>query len=54
MTKSLPSIWHLPSKRQIDGEDYITFCGFFRKHELYYVVIIFYKTYFRKNHSEKV
>jgi hypothetical protein len=25
------------SKRQIDREDLVNFCGLFRKHELYYV-----------------
>jgi hypothetical protein len=28
MTKSSPSIWHLLSKRQIDGEDFIIFVDF--------------------------
>ena len=35
MKKSSPSIWHLLSKRQIDGEDLVNFCGLLRKHELY-------------------
>ena len=36
MTKSSPSIWHyLCRKCQIDGEDFINFCGLLRKHELY-------------------
>ena len=25
------------SNRQIDGEDFVNFCGLLRKHELYYV-----------------
>ena len=28
ITKSSPSIWHLPSKRQIDGEDFVIFVAF--------------------------
>ena len=28
MTKSSPPIWHLLSKRQIDGEDFIIFVDF--------------------------
>ena len=35
MTKSSPSIWHLLSKCQINGEDFLIFCGLLRKHELY-------------------
>ena len=38
MTKSSPSIWHLLSKRQIDGEDFIIFCGLLKKHELYVIL----------------
>ena len=37
MTKSSPSIWCLLSKCQIDGEDFVNFCGLLRKHELYHV-----------------
>ena len=35
--KSSPLIWRLLSKCQIDGEDFIIFCGLLRKHELYLV-----------------
>ena len=35
MMKSSPSIW-LCSKCQIDGEDFINFCGLLRKHKLYW------------------
>ena len=35
MKKSSPTIWHLLSKRQIEGEDLVNFCGLLRKHELY-------------------
>ena len=35
VTKYSLSIWHLLSKRQIDGEDLVNFCGLLRKHELY-------------------
>ena len=37
MTKSLPLIWDLLHnvKTQIDGEDFVNFCGLLRKHELY-------------------
>ena len=31
----------LCSKRQIDGEDFVNFCGLLRKHELYLVKTIF-------------
>jgi hypothetical protein len=29
------------SNRQIDGEDFVNFCGLFRKHELYQSMVIF-------------
>ena len=36
MTKSSPSIWHcVSSKCQINGEDFINFCGLLRRYELY-------------------
>ena len=35
MTKFSPSIWHLLSKRQTDGEDFVIFGGLLRKAELY-------------------
>ena len=28
-------VWHFLNKCQIDGEDFINFCGLLRKHELY-------------------
>ena len=34
LTKSSPWIWHLLSKRQIDDEDFVNFCGLLWKHEL--------------------
>ena len=36
-TKSSPSIWRLLSKCQIDGEDFVNFCGLIRKHELLFL-----------------
>ena len=27
------------SNRQIDGKDFVTFCGILRKHELYFVLV---------------
>ena len=33
--KSSLLIWHLLSKCQIDGEDFVIFCGLLSKHELY-------------------
>ena len=36
IAKSSPLIWRLLSKCQIDGEDFVIFCGLLRKHELYY------------------
>ena len=33
--KSSPLIWRLLSKCQIDGEDFVIFCGLLRKQELY-------------------
>ena len=38
MTKSSTSNLTLCSKCQIDGEDFVKFCGLLRKHELYYVL----------------
>ena len=35
MKKSSPSIWHLLSKRQIDCEDLVNFCGLLRISKLY-------------------
>ena len=32
------------SNRQIDGEDFVSFCGLLRKHELYFAIIITHKT----------
>ena len=58
LTKSSPSIWrwliwHLLSKRQIDGENFVNFCSLLRKHELYrktYVQWLW--SYFRWNQEE--
>ena len=33
----------LCSKCQIDGEDFINFCGLLRKHELYYIFKLHYE-----------
>ena len=41
MTKSSLSIWHLLSKRQINSEDFIIFCGLLGRHELYIINILF-------------
>ena len=35
----------LCSKCQIDGEDFVNFCGLLRKHELYKIVLGKYKFY---------
>ena len=45
-TKPSPLIWHLLSKRRIESEDLIIFCGLFRKHELQYIPIIFFQLAF--------
>ena len=34
--KSSPLIWCLLSKCQIEGEDFVNFCGFLRKPELFH------------------
>ena len=34
LTKSSPSIWHYVVRCQINGEDFVNFCGLLRKHEL--------------------
>ena len=39
------SIRHLLSKRQIDCEDFIIFCGLLRKHELYLTVRLMYNDF---------
>ena len=40
MTRSSPSISnYVVSKCQIDGEDFVNFCGLFRKHKLYLLTI---------------
>ena len=40
MAKSSPSIWrYVFGKCQIDGEDFVNFCGLLGKYELYYTYV---------------
>ena len=39
------------SKYQIDGEDFVNFCGLLRKHKLYYLLVMLQADFFLGSHT---